>query len=123
MLRSGKVRDWLLLLLCNFIWASQFVMVKLVQRHMGPGAATFFPMTIAAGLLAAFLAARRARRTPVRWRDAGQFIMIGLLGQAAAQLLITWGVRYAPASNAALLMLALPVTTAVMAYFILGERM
>jgi len=40
-----------------------------------------------------------------------------------AQLFITWGVRLSLASNAALLMLALPVSTAVMAYFLLDERM
>ena len=40
-----------------------------------------------------------------------------------AQLFITWGVRWSLASNAALLMLTLPISTAVMAYFFLGERM
>ncbi|HTU59676.1 MAG TPA: DMT family transporter, partial [Polyangiales bacterium] len=36
---------------------------------------------------------------------------------------VTWGVRTAPASNAALLSLTLPIATAVMAYVILAERM
>jgi drug/metabolite transporter (DMT)-like permease len=55
--------------------------------------------------------------------DVLQFILIGVFGQVVAQLFITWGVRWSLASNAALLMLALPVSTAVMAYFVLGERM
>jgi len=52
-----------------------------------------------------------------------EFILIGVFGQVVAQLFVTWGVRLSLASNAALLMLALPVSTAVMAYFFLGERM
>lgn len=40
-----------------------------------------------------------------------------------AQLFVTWGVRLSLASNAALLMLVLPISTAIMAYFFLGERM
>ena len=35
-----RLRDWAYLLLCNLIWASQFVMVKLVQEQMGPVFAT-----------------------------------------------------------------------------------
>lgn len=49
--------------------------------------------------------------------------MIGVFGQILAQLGITWGVGLAPASNAALLSLTLPIATAVLAYFLLGERM
>lgn len=124
---SQRLRDWFLLLACNFIWASQFVMVKIVQREMGPVSATFFPMTMATLVLIPIvkLESRRVRRNPQRIprRDIFQFLLIGVLGQVVAQLFITWGVRYSLASNAALLMLALPVSTAVMAYLLLDERM
>jgi len=56
-------------------------------------------------------------------RDIIQFAVLGVFGQVVAQLFITWGVKLSPASNGALLMLALPVSTAVMAFFVLGERM
>ncbi len=127
MLRLTRLRDWALLLVCNLIWASQFVMVKLVQRQMGPVFATFFPMTLATLLLIPIVRHQRRQsgdsssRLPTR--DILEFILIGVFGQVVAQLFITWGVRWANASNAALLMLALPVSTAVMAYFFLGERM
>jgi drug/metabolite transporter (DMT)-like permease len=52
-----------------------------------------------------------------------EFIVIGLFGQLGAQFFANWGVRLSLASNGALLMLTLPISTAVMAYFILGERM
>jgi drug/metabolite transporter (DMT)-like permease len=127
-METSRLRDWGLLLACNLIWASQFVMVKLVQEQMGPVFATFFPMTLATVLLIPIV--RRERREnpagpsdPMPKKDVLEFILIGVLGQVVAQLFITWGVRLSLASNAALLMLALPVSTAIMAYCFLGERM
>jgi len=122
----ARLRDWALLLVSNSIWASQFVLVKLVQTQMGPVFATFFPMTLATLMLIPIVWRERRssgapRRVPVQ--DILQFILIGVLGQVVAQLFITWGVRLSLASNAALLMLTLPIMTAVMAYFFLGERM
>ena len=49
--------------------------------------------------------------------------MLAALGIFPGQILITWGTRLSLASNAALLNLALPVCTALMAYIFLGERM
>ena len=51
MFSAERLRDWVLLLLCNLMWASQFVLVKIVQEQMGPVAATSFPMLIATILL------------------------------------------------------------------------
>jgi drug/metabolite transporter (DMT)-like permease len=132
----ARLRDWALLLVCNVIWASQFVLVKVVQRQTGPVFATFFPMMLATALLIPIVRRERRRQnaahggqngtpgaSPIRRRDVLEFILIGVFGQVVAQLFVTWGVRLSLASNAALLMLALPVSTAVMAYFFLGERM
>ena len=127
MISATRLRDWNLLLVCNLIWASQFVMVKLVQREMGPVFATFFPIALAMLLLVPVVR-REQRKAPegktrIPAHDKFQFILIGVFGQVVAQLFITWGVRWSLASNAALLTLALPISTAVMAYFFLGERM
>jgi len=126
---AARLRDWSLLLICNLIWASQFVLVKIVQEQMGPVFATFFPMTLATLLLVPIVTRERQKQrargglSPVRGRDFLDFVLIGVGGQVVAQLFITWGVRLSLASNAALLMLALPVSTAIMAYFFLEERM
>jgi drug/metabolite transporter (DMT)-like permease len=125
---AERLRDWVLLLLCNLMWASQFVLVKIVQEQMGPVAATSFPMLISTLLLIPIVRWEgRSRGLPAQKRnfgkDAFQFMLIGVLGQVVAQLFITWGLRFSLASNAALLMLALPIATTVMAYFILGEKM
>ena len=124
--------DWLLLMFCNLVWGSQFVLVKLVQVQLGPIAATLLPMALATIVLVPIVmherryrltAVHRAERAAFRWRTIGQFAILGLFGQVVAQLCITWGLRYASASNAAVLMLMLPVVTALMARMLLSERM
>jgi len=119
--KSAKLLDWFWLLACNLMWASQFVMVKLVQEQMDPLFAVTFPIALSTILLIIFVA--REPKSRVTKRDVRDFILLGILGQLVAQLFITWGVRFAPASNAALLALIMPISTAVMAHFILGERM
>jgi drug/metabolite transporter (DMT)-like permease len=116
-----KIFDWLLLLACNLMWASQFVMVKLVQEQMGPLFAVTFPIGLAA-LILIFLV-RREPSVRITRQDIRDLILLGIAGQLVAQLFITWGVRFAPASDAALLALIMPVCTAVMAHFLLGEHM
>ena len=119
------MRDWGLLLLCNLIWASQYSMVKIVQEQMGPVFATFFPVTLATILMIPLVRGqlKHGVGAPVLRGDIYKFILIGICGQIPAQLFITWGVGLSLASVPALLSLTLPIFTAVMAYFILGERM
>ena len=123
-----RFKDWSLLIVCNLIWASQFVMVKLVQKEMGPVFATFFPMMLAMLILIPIVG-REKKSNPASFhgkiplRDLGAFILIGVLGQVVAQLFITWGSGLSLASNAALLFLTLPISTSVMAYLLLGEKM
>lgn len=127
MFSTERLRDWILLLLCNLMWASQFVLVKIVQEQMGPVAATSFPMFLATLLLIPIVR-WESRSLPVKpasvpGKDWLRFLLIGVLGQVVAQLFITWGLRFSLASNGALLMLTLPIATTVMAYFLLGETM
>jgi drug/metabolite transporter (DMT)-like permease len=118
--------DWGLLILCNLIWASQFVLAKLVQEEMGPIFATLLPMALATLCLIPLVRRQqrsRGRQPRMNGADVARFGVIGIFGQVMAQLGITWGVGLAPASNAALLSLTLPIATAVIAYLLLGERM
>src|SRR5271170_6896989 len=122
----SRLVDWGLLILCNLIWASQFVLAKLVQEEMGPIFATLLPMALATICLIPLVRrqqGRRGRRPVIGRADLVRFGVIGIFGQVVAQLGVTWGVRLAPASNAALLSLTLPTATAVMAYLLLRERM
>lgn len=123
-----KFRDWGLLLLCNFIWASQYVLAKLIQDEVGPLFATAFPMMLATALLAPVVIYERRSRAPatrasLRAVDVGGFAIIGVLGQVIAQLFATWGAQRSLASNGALISLSLPVATALIAFVLLGEKM
>src|SRR5207249_3720533 len=74
-----RLRDWVLLLVCNLIWASQFVLVKVVQEQTGPVFATFFPMTLATLLLIPIVRRESRRRaaanesSPLHARDILEF--------------------------------------------------
>jgi len=123
---TSRLADWVLLVACNLMWASQFVLAKLVQERMGPIFATLLPMTLATVCLVPLVHREQRRRgsgSALGRGDVLRFALIGVLGQVVAQLGVTWGVRLAPASNAALLSLTLPIATALMAYVLLGERM
>jgi drug/metabolite transporter (DMT)-like permease len=126
MSQHNRFRDWGLLLLCNFIWGGLFVIYKIVEREVGPAFAVVIPITLAMLLLIPIVYRERRRKNTnkvLSLRDAGQFLLIGVLGQVVAQFFTSWGVRSTLASNAALLGLALPILTALMAYIFLGERM
>jgi drug/metabolite transporter (DMT)-like permease len=116
-----RIEDWSLLLLCNLIWGSQFVLVKVVEGWMGPLTAVLFPMGIATLLLLPLV--KKRLPTGVPRADLRDFILLGIAGQAAAQVGMTWGTQLSLASNAALLNLALPVVTALFSYWFLSERM
>jgi drug/metabolite transporter (DMT)-like permease len=129
MVKISRLGDWGLLLACNFIWGSQFVFLKLVQREMGPLFATWLPLALTVSILAPIVGIqdRRNRLKGQTARMSGHdivaFVLLGVLGKAVSMLFGTWAVSLTLASDAALVNLALPVATAFMAYFILGERM
>ncbi len=50
-------------------------------------------------------------------------MLLGVFGMVETQVFGAWGARLSLASNGSLLSLALPISTALMAYFLLGERM
>lgn len=126
--RSGY-RDWGMLLLCNFIWGSQFVAYTIAARQLGPLVAVLVPIGCATILLALLVYSRGRGTGPGNPRkrftsaDLWRFILIGVCGQVAAQTLTAVGVRFTLAANAAVLVLALPIVTAFMGYVLLGERM
>jgi drug/metabolite transporter (DMT)-like permease len=118
--------SWLFLFLSNLMWALQFTCIKLVQDQVGPFFTVWGPMTLATLFLYPFIKQERkvARAKGERGRkDILLFLTLAAVGVFPGQFFITWGTKLSLASNAALLMLALPICTAVMARIFLGERM
>lgn len=119
------MKSWLLLFSCNLMWALQFTCIKLVQDQVGSLFTVWGPMTLATiMLLPLIIAEKKSGPTGKHYkRDLLTFFILALFGIFPGQILVTWGTRMSLASNAALLMLALPVCTAAMAFIFLGERM
>ncbi len=111
-----------MLFVCNLIWSLQFTCIKLTQDQVGPYFTVWGPMSIATILLA-FFALRDFKSEGKKFKDILIFAQLALLGAFPAQVLVTWGTQYSLASNSAILMLCLPVITAVFAFIILKEKM
>jgi drug/metabolite transporter (DMT)-like permease len=119
------MRFWLLLFSCNFMWALQFTCIKLVQDQVGSLFTVWGPMTLATVMVYPLVRAE-AKHTEHRDRrstDILIFLLLAVVGVFPGQVLITWGTRMSLASNAALLMLTLPVSTAFLAFLFLHEKM
>ncbi len=119
------MRSWLLLFSCNFMWALQFTCIKLVQDQVGSLFTVWGPMTLATIMLYPLirLEAKGTKKTDRRSSDILIFLLLAVVGVFPGQVLITWGTRMSLASNAALLMLTLPVSTAFLAFLFLHEKM
>lgn len=113
---------WAMLLFCNLIWSFHFTAIKLTQDQVGPYFTVWAPMVIATLFLAPFVV-RDFKKGGKQLKDVFIFIQLGAVGAFPSQVLMTWGTQYSLASNAAILILALPVITAVFAFFILKEKM
>jgi drug/metabolite transporter (DMT)-like permease len=115
-----------LLAMASLIWSAQGTAVKFLDRHMGPIAITFVPFYITT-LLFVPLLVRKRRANPQAsrptWSDWGKFTLAGVPGQVLAQLGMTWGISKSLASNGAVLNLMIPVITAVLASFMLREKL
>src|SRR5579864_6626389 len=118
------MRSWLLLFSCNCMWALQFTCIKLVQDQVGSMFTVWGPMTLATIMLYPLvrLESRTAASRERRASDILIFLLLALVGVFPGQVIITWGTRMSLASNAALLTLTLPVSTALLAFVFLGER-
>jgi len=120
------MRSWFFLFSCNLMWALQFTCIKLVQNQIGSVFTVWGPMTLATLMLYPLIQSedREEYKSKERSRrDILVFLLLALVGVFPGQVLVTWGTRLSLASNAALLMLTLPICTAVSAFVFLGERM
>src|SRR5579864_2517175 len=115
-----------LMALASLIWSGQGIAVKVLDPHLGPIAITFLPFYVTT-LLFIPLLLRLRRKNPgspaPSARDWVSFVIAGVGGQVLAQLGMTWGISRSLASNGAILNLMIPVITAVLASFMLREKL
>ena len=123
---SQKTVDWILIIIINFLWATQVPVIRLIGDKLGPITVAFIPM-IASTLL--FLPVlwyenrQLGKRFLWRWNDMKYFVLSGLVGIFIMQYAYTLGARMTIAANAGIITLTIPVLVAVLASFMLKEKL
>jgi drug/metabolite transporter (DMT)-like permease len=115
-----------LLALASLIWSGQGIAVKVLDPHLGPIAITFLPFYVTTLLFVPLLLRLRRQNPGSSAPSAGdwiRFTIAGVGGQVLAQLGMTWGISKSLASNGSILNLLIPVISAVLASFMLKERL
>jgi drug/metabolite transporter (DMT)-like permease len=129
MTNSGKVQkygDWFLVVVINFMWATQVPVIRLIGDRLGPVTLAYVPMILSTAMfLPVFWNEQRKRGTAFRWhwKDAKHFLLAGFFGVFLMQFLYTLGSRWTLAANAGVITLTIPVTVAIFASFFLKERL
>lgn len=130
--RHSSRIDLLLLVAINFMWALKWTLSKVALRQLDPVSITLFPMIGAIVLLLPLLRRKLAtqpayfgivRREALRPANLVRFFFLGAVGQVAANVLTSWGLKYVPATDAALIGLGTPIVNAVLAVVIVGEAL
>ena len=126
MINLQKTRDWFLVIVVNFMWATQVPVIRLMGDKIGPMAIAFVPMLVSTVMFMPFLwAENKKRKTSERrtWKDLRYFIIPGLIGIFLMQYLYTVGSSLTLASNAGIITLTIPVLVAIFASVLLKEKL
>src|SRR3989454_1198469 len=114
-----------LLLAANIVYATSYVVTRLVLDDVPPMTLALLRLVLGAAVLVPL--ARRGATVPIpRGLTPGQgarVFWMGALGFAAAFALSHWGIARSSATNAALLIVVEPLTLVVLGPLLLGERL
>lgn len=126
MVKSQKVTDWALILLINFMWATQVPMIRIIGDRLSATTVAFIPMILSTVIfLPVLLAENKKRKVRFRWqwKDLKYFLVSGLIGIFLLQYVYTFGAQLTLAANAGIITLTIPVLVAVFASFMLKENL
>ncbi len=116
-------RDWIDIALLVLMWGSAFSFIKLAVAEISPAALAFYRVAMAAIVMGVFVAVRRIA-LPRKRSTWAHLLLLGLMGNALPFFAISWGQTRVDSGLAGILMAIMPLTTLVLAHFILpGERM
>ena len=122
----GKTGNLLLVIVVNFMWATQVPVIRLIGDKLKPITIAFIPMIISTLLFLPFLWMENRKRKPSEgrtWKDLRYFILPGLIGVFLMQYLYTIGATMTLASNAGIITLTIPVLVTVFASVLLKEKL
>jgi drug/metabolite transporter (DMT)-like permease len=125
-LKSQKAADWGLIIIINFMWATQVPVIRFIGDRLGPITVAFIPMIASTVIFLPFLWAENKKRNVKfrwRWSELKYFMLSGLIGIFVMQYAYTLGSKLTIAANAGIITLTIPVFVAVLASFILKEKL
>ena len=120
MLKMGKAKNLILVIIVNFMWATQVPVIRLMGDKLSPITIAFIPMIVSTIMFIPFLWAENKKRKLAErrtWKDLRYFILPGLIGVFLMQYLYTLGSTLTLASNAGIITLTIPVLVAVFASY------
>lgn len=117
---SGRVVVALLVLAA--LWGSAFPLIKVAVVELGAPHLTLARHLVASACLVPFLWLSKGRMLP-RKADVPYFFLLGVLGFTIYQLALNFGELRITAGAASLLIATVPAITAILAHFLLRERM
>lgn len=124
--RSQKIVDWSLVIIVNFMWATQVPVIRLIGDVYGPITVAFVPMIVSTIIFLPVLWVENKRRgvkMKWRWKDIKYFMLPGLIGVFLMQYLYTLGSKMTLAANAGIITLTIPVIVAIFASVLLKEKL
>lgn len=124
--KSQKTIDWALVILVNFMWATQVPVIRLIGDSMGAVTVAFVPMILSTLIFLPILWLENRKRGisfKWRWKDIKLFVLPGFIGVFVMQYAYTVGSRYTLAANAGIITLTIPVLVAIFASILLKEKL
>ena len=114
-----------LLMAANLLWAGQGVAVKFLAGGLGPLATALLPLYCITILGLGILVRQQdvVQKFRAAWKLRREFFLAGTCGQLMAQVGMTLGVSWSTASNGVILSLLIPIFGALIAVWLLRERL
>jgi len=125
-LKSQKAIDWGLIIIINFLWATQVPVIRFIGDRLGPITVAFIPMVASTLIFLPVLWIENKRRNVRfrwRWNEIKYFVLSGLIGIFIMQYAYTLGSKLTIAANAGIITLTIPVFVAILASFLLKEKL
>lgn len=117
-----NLRVFISMTVLAILWGSAFPMIKVGLEGLSPPHLTLARFLVASLCFVPFLLLSKKRLLP--WRqDIPYFFLLGFLGITVYHLGLNFGQLYVTAGAASLIIASAPVMAAVLAYFLVGDRL
>jgi drug/metabolite transporter (DMT)-like permease len=118
----GTTTVYLLVTVSAFFWGANFVLAGPVLADLPPLWAAAIRFLLGAALMFVVAGLRREQLLVLLRRHAAAYLLLGIVGITAFNLLFFFALQSTSANNAALIMAINPLLTALLAAAFLGER-